>query len=242
MYAPSPPINVTTSETVLEMNFKAIATGNPGIHFVKTSTNPTGCFVGTVTADKSNPTNAGKNLPVMTVAAAPTGTVHITSTDVNVIIDSTAKKITFPLHAIGGVNYHKLAILKTMFSVDLGYQFEIYQVDGSTVASAIDMDYTYKLKVSQGATLVDTYTFIAEILGDINGDGVINGSDATLLKRNVINPTVYPFAKVHATISGNINKDAQINGSDFTLLKRNVINPTVYPIIAPSEFLFDPTL
>ena len=176
---------------------------------------------------------------VVTVTAAPVAEPLITSSNANVTVDNTAKTITYPMYTVDSTDFTQLANIKSVLAAASGYTYEIYQADGTTVATA--MDVTNVLKVSQGGSVVETYTFAANIMyGDVNGDGVLNTADLTLLARYLVNSTNYPFVKAYGIKAADINKDNVVNSSDKVLLQRYLTNAQTYPIPSPTEFLYSP--
>jgi hypothetical protein len=176
---------------------------------------------------------------VVTVTPASGAELLIISSNANVTIDHTGKKITYPMYSIDGTDFTQLANIKSVISAATGYTYEIYEADGTTVATA--MDVTNKLKVLQGENIVETYTFAANIkYGDVNGNGALNTADLTLLARYIVNSINYPFEKAYGIKAADINKDNVVDSSDKVLLQRYLNNAQNYPIPSPTEFLYDP--
>ncbi|HAA43300.1 MAG TPA: hypothetical protein DCE02_04770, partial [Ruminiclostridium sp.] len=76
-----------------------------------------------------------------------------------------------------------------------------------------------------GPVNIDWFTFEGEekdrvILGDINGDGIINTTDATLLGRHLLE--IRPLTG-DALLSADINKDGNIDTLDYAMLTRHIL-------------------
>lgn len=63
--------------------------------------------------------------------------------------------------------------------------------------------------------------------GDVNGDGNINMTDVSLIRRYLVNSNNYPLTNRDAA---DINKDGNINMTDVSLIRRYLVNSTLYPI------------
>jgi hypothetical protein len=64
------------------------------------------------------------------------------------------------------------------------------------------------------------------ILGDMNGDSIVNSSDAIYLLRHTIMPTLYPIAQ-----PVDVNGDGTVNSADAIYLLRHTIMPQLYPLV-----------
>ena len=78
----------------------------------------------------------------------------------------------------------------------------------------------YRQKQSVGELTITTNTILDDILpGDVNGDGLINGIDATRLRKYLANTDVQQIpSNGTVTIGADVNKDGLINGKDLTML------------------------
>ena len=61
--------------------------------------------------------------------------------------------------------------------------------------------------------------------GDMNGDGVLNSSDAVYLLRYSIMPNLYPLSQ-----AADVNGDGTVNSADAVYLLRHTIMPQAYPL------------
>ncbi|MFZ5990097.1 MAG: cellulase family glycosylhydrolase [Bacillota bacterium] len=61
------------------------------------------------------------------------------------------------------------------------------------------------------------------IQGDVNGDGVVNSTDLTLMKRYVIG-IINDFPVENDLIIADVSGDKVINSTDYTLMKRYILN------------------
>ena len=63
--------------------------------------------------------------------------------------------------------------------------------------------------------------------GDVNGDGIVDMDDVTLLFNHVNDPDTYPLADEWA---GDVNGDGVIDTSDVGLLHSHITYPEEYPL------------
>lgn len=109
---------------------------------------------------------------------------------------------------------------------------EFAVAESATGSIPVNVEVTALTK--DGQTMADgtTYTAVAGqidlsnikgLLGDVNNDGVIDGTDVTLLKQYV-NGIITNLEELYpgADYRGNVNEDATIDGTDVTLLKQFV--------------------
>ena len=99
---------------------------------------------------------------------------------------------------------------------------------------------TYTMTVSKSKHVTREYTVTvnngkvtqnAEIwlLGDVNGDGKVNGKDVTRLRQYIKAPGTYALDKYMASVA-NVNGDASTNGKDVTRLRQHLKAPSTYPL------------
>ena len=109
--------------------------------------------------------------------------------------------------------------------------FEVAETATSSAAIGVEVAALTK----DGQTLADGTTYSAAagevtleqagLLGDVNNDGLINGTDVLLLTQYVNNVlTDIDIQYPGATTRGNVNQDATINGTDVLLLTQFVNN------------------
>ncbi|WP_243467072.1 dockerin type I repeat-containing protein [Acetivibrio straminisolvens] len=61
------------------------------------------------------------------------------------------------------------------------------------------------------------------IYGDLNGDGRVNSTDFSLLKRYLLgNISVFPHER--GAEAADLNLDGRINSTDYSILKRYLLN------------------
>jgi len=61
------------------------------------------------------------------------------------------------------------------------------------------------------------------IYGDLNGDGRVNSTDYTLLKRYLLG-AIQTFPYERGIKAADLNLDGRINSTDYTVLKRYLLN------------------
>ena len=71
---------------------------------------------------------------------------------------------------------------------------------------------------------VNWFTFkgvsVAERLGDVNSDGVIDSTDLQLLKRHLLRANILTGTSL---LNADVNKDSKVDSADFTLIKRYIL-------------------
>ncbi|HEX9063225.1 MAG TPA: dockerin type I domain-containing protein [Clostridia bacterium] len=82
-------------------------------------------------------------------------------------------------------------------------------------------EYTMKVVLSNGgSTRIETPTPIPVSLGDVNGDGKINSTDLSLLKRHLLKVSELSG---NAFISADIDSNGNVNSKDYSYLKRHLL-------------------
>ena len=215
---------VMNGENLFTFKLRAIADGPSNIGLKpgdqKTSSNiggPLYCGAYGSSAITANPDTVGQTFTIKNTTAT---------------VGSAAKP---ELAVIGGTTGVIDAANKYVYGVNPGDAATLYfeATNGGSVkmvANDADCDYgtgaTLQLLAADGTTVLDTYTLI--IFGDVNGDGAIDASDATLVKRASIGTTtlagVYLFA---ADVNGD---ESMGDASDATLLKRASIGTTTITV------------
>jgi hypothetical protein len=148
--------------------------------------------------------------------------------------------ITYPTYEINGKDYTKAETIKAALSMDAsltGYSYEIYQSDGSTPAT--DMDISNRLIVTKdgGEFIAAEYTLMTEVkYGDVNGDGLVNMVDLALMQRHILDATAYPLKqKSFSDRAADMNNDYKVDASDVLLLKQHLINADKHKV-SPEYF------
>ena len=107
----------------------------------------------------------------------------------------------------------------------LGHNFTNYISDGNATITA-DGTKTAKCdRCDVTDTIVDVGSKMEYIPGDINGDEILNPTDALYLLRHVLMPMLYPVAQ-----SADMNGDGAVNAADAIYLLRHVLMPNLYPL------------
>ncbi|MFZ5990059.1 MAG: glycoside hydrolase family 9 protein [Bacillota bacterium] len=93
--------------------------------------------------------------------------------------------------------------------------------DAGVLVGGIEPDGTTPIKPTPSATPMPTPTSSPEILyGDLNGDGSINSTDYTLMKRYIL--VIIKEFSVPSN-AADLNGDGSINSTDYTLMKRYLL-------------------
>jgi hypothetical protein len=78
-----------------------------------------------------------------------------------------------------------------------------------------------------------TITFVEQleyVRGDIDGNGVVNSSDAIYLLRHNLLPNKYPVNNPSNHFRTDVNCDGKVNTDDAIYLLRHTFSPEMYPI------------
>jgi hypothetical protein len=162
------------------------------------------------------------------------------SNDANVKVNGSS--ITYPTYEISGKDYTKAEMIKAALSIDValtGYAYEMYQSDGSTPAT--DMDISNRLIVTKdgGEFIASEYTLMTEVkYGDVNGDGLVNMVDLALMQRYMLDDTEYRLnQKSFSNRAADMNNDYKVDASDVLLLKQHLINADKHKV-SPEYFIY----
>ncbi|NLD49450.1 MAG: dockerin, partial [Clostridiaceae bacterium] len=107
-----------------------------------------------------------------------------------------------------------------------GYQFDhwegisgvIQTSDTITLTHSENTSITAVFKASSGISPSPTSNIKC---GDVNGDGKVNSTDYSLLKRYLLEISEIPVEDIYA--AADLNKDGKINSTDYTILRRYLL-------------------
>lgn len=208
--------------TLFTFQLKAIADGTSDIGLKaddqKTATNVGGtlyCGAYTSSAIDNNPATVGQTFAITNTSA----TVGAAATPEIVAKADKAGYVDFTRKYVYGVTAGDVAA--TYFEATNGGTLTW---DVGTAASENGTGATVTLKDSKG-TDVATYTLI--IFGDVNGDGVADGTDSGLIMQKVAGTTTLDDVQ---SFAGDVNADSNPDGTDSGLIMQKVAGTTILPV------------
>ncbi|MBO4501818.1 MAG: hypothetical protein J5760_06195 [Clostridia bacterium] len=127
------------------------------------------------------------------------------------------------IYEIGGTQY--VIIRKAASELPAGV---VVRSVAGAAASAADQTFGYVLNVEVDGEIKDT-AMIA-LLGDVNGDGIVNSADAIYLLRYTLFAAEFPINQ-----SGDVNGDGVTNSADAIYLLRYTLFASEFPLAYPAK-------
>ncbi len=114
-----------------------------------------------------------------------------------------------------------LAMLTVVYSVPLCFASEIDPEETlpefeDVVTPDFPDDVGYQYGPLPDSAVDDT------VLGDVNGDGVINIKDATAIQKHIVK--ICPIGSEDALLKADVNKDKYITAEDVLLLQKKIVH------------------
>jgi uncharacterized repeat protein (TIGR02543 family) len=229
-YSPSLNSYITTSPDQMEMVYDMVCSGSATFAVIGTDNGVTSGSNASISWPGLDPdTEYEWYVDVSDGSATTTGSTWSFTTTQNIYTVTFDKNggDTNPVPPSATTTYNGTVALPTTNPTKLGYTFASW----NTAANGSGSTFTASTPVTANITVYAQYTTEGGILGDVNGDGLVNSTDALIILSCDVGLDTSEFCPMNC---GDVNGDGLVNSTDALIILSYDVGISVpYPVGEP---------